>query len=295
MNRVCVGVDGSPASRHALWWAGDLAGRAGLALTAVRVIQPLANAREEEGLPARRQLEEWCASLPARCADREVAVAEGDAAESLLATATEKHADLLVVGSRGTGEVAGLHLGSVARHLGTSSTAPLAIVDPAAAVTTGRIVVSHEPGASNTATLAFAAELARRLAVPITAVYTFDPYTRQDQDIDGTRWHERAVADVHAWAASIEATGTPVRVYVDQDRDVDPEAAITYALHESPGAVAVVGTHSVADHRAGRRALEVVRHSHHAVILVPEPSEKEHVPGSQARSAVGPTAGDADR
>lgn len=40
MERILVGVDGSPAADDALGWSADIAGRAGLELVAVRVFVP---------------------------------------------------------------------------------------------------------------------------------------------------------------------------------------------------------------------------------------------------------------
>ena len=48
--------------------------------------------------------------------------------EVLLEAAEAEHADLLVVGNRGAGGLAGLHVGSVAHHLAHHTGRPLAIV-----------------------------------------------------------------------------------------------------------------------------------------------------------------------
>jgi uncharacterized protein len=126
--RVVVGVDGSPVSLEALRWADGEAQRRGLPLVAVYAGAPM-----EAGLlypapgmllpgwegerEAGRLLESWLAqALPAdRAAAVERVSACRPAAGLLLDTAGPE--DLLVVGRRGTGGVAGLRLGSVARRV----------------------------------------------------------------------------------------------------------------------------------------------------------------------------------
>lgn len=57
-------------------------------------------------------------------------IVEGHAAEALVEAS--RHADLLVVGSRGHGEFSGMLLGSVSQHVATHATSPVVIYrDPA--------------------------------------------------------------------------------------------------------------------------------------------------------------------
>jgi nucleotide-binding universal stress UspA family protein len=52
----------------------------------------------------------------------------GDAADGILAYADSQHADLIVVGSRGRGSVAGTLLGSVSRSVLSRASRPVLIV-----------------------------------------------------------------------------------------------------------------------------------------------------------------------
>jgi nucleotide-binding universal stress UspA family protein len=65
----------------------------------------------------------------------ERAIVEGPAAHVLVKEA--KDAELLVVGSRGHGDIAGLLLGSVSHHCAVHATCPVVIIrhDPAVAAT----------------------------------------------------------------------------------------------------------------------------------------------------------------
>jgi nucleotide-binding universal stress UspA family protein len=276
MQRILVGVDGSTASRRALHWAADLAARAALELDAIMVLGSLHDGVGTVGDPAlecARQLEEWCAGLPARCVHRVAVVADGDPASLLLEESAQRDAELLVVASRGAGEVGGLHVGTVVHRLAHRVAIPLAIVGPTAMVTTSRLVVGNHPRTGNPAALAFTAELAHRMAIPVTAVYTFDPHSGEDADVDVEEWHRRARAEVHAWSTPLEEAGADVECYVDRVRDVDPVAALEHVLLDYPGSVAVVGVRGSDGWGTGRVPLGLARHSHHAVILVPDTAD----------------------
>ena len=271
MQRIIVGIDGSTPSRRALHWAADVAGRATLELVGIMVldsIQDGVGTVVDPALECSRQLEDWCRALPARCTRRKTVVAAGNPAAILLEEAAQGDSVLLVVASRGVGEVAGLHTGTVVRHLAHRATIPLAIVGPTAMVTTSRFVVGHHPRTGNPAAFEFTAELARRMAVPVTAVCTFDSRSGGDVDQDIEEWYRRSRAEVHAWSAPIEEAGVHVDCAFDRTRD--PIIALEHVLVDNPGAVAVVGVCGHCAWDFSKVPLSLVRHSHHAVILVPD-------------------------
>lgn len=132
---IVVGVDGSPSSVEALRWAAhqaELTGGEVHALTSWRLpttygwIPSVAdfdwagNARQTLDRAIKEALDESAAQRV------RPEVAEGHAASVLLRAA--RNADLLVVGSRGHGEVAGMFLGSVAQHVVTHATCPVLVV-----------------------------------------------------------------------------------------------------------------------------------------------------------------------
>ncbi|WP_285760254.1 universal stress protein [Nocardiopsis ansamitocini] len=139
--RVVVGVDGSPASCKALEFALAEAVRGGRGLAVVHAwqvpaqVDPMAFAavstmgRET----VRTRNERYLSGLVAEARTREtesvrvrVRMAEKPPAEALLAAA--ERADLLVVGSRGRGGMAGLLLGSVSQSVLHGAVLPVAVV-----------------------------------------------------------------------------------------------------------------------------------------------------------------------
>ena len=127
--RIVVGVDGSPASRTALEWAGDEAVRHGselVVLTAwLPVPPPLAGTSSTLPTHGLTDAGETAKEL-LMAAVRDVLgedppvlvqpqVKEGSAAKLLIDFSEE--ADLLVVGSSGHGGFAGMLLGSVSQHV----------------------------------------------------------------------------------------------------------------------------------------------------------------------------------
>ena len=127
--RIVVGVDGSPASRTALEWAGDEAVRHGsdlLVLTAwLPVPPPLAgtpstlpthgvtNPRETAKEQLMETIRDVLGEDPPVLVQPQVK--EGSAAKLLIDFS--EGADLLVVGSSGHGGFAGMLLGSVSQHV----------------------------------------------------------------------------------------------------------------------------------------------------------------------------------
>jgi nucleotide-binding universal stress UspA family protein len=137
VNRIVVGVDGSPESLGAFRWALAEARLRGAELQAVYVwsipiipgrelgptyIPPVDDLRAE----AKQVLDAVVAAEPAEGVLVTPVVVEGNPADMLVEAGRE--ADLLVVGSRGHGGFAGLLLGSVSAQLAHHAACPLVIV-----------------------------------------------------------------------------------------------------------------------------------------------------------------------
>ncbi len=134
--RVVVGVDGSAAGDRALVFAVGIAEGRGVPLTALHCWtrhrpSDLAVAAVDVGTGVAtherllREAVDRC--VPASTTvelDRQVAGARPGAA----LVEASRHAALLVVGARGTGGVAGLHLGSVVRSVLHDACCPVAVV-----------------------------------------------------------------------------------------------------------------------------------------------------------------------
>jgi nucleotide-binding universal stress UspA family protein len=133
--RIVVGVDGSDTSAAALRWAADLASGIGATIEAVTTWHWPTGLGPAIAFPtdydpagdARGML----VSIVGTVAERYPAVTigtrvvEGHAAEALVEAS--RHADLLVVGSRGHGAFSGLLLGSVSQHCATHAVSPVLI------------------------------------------------------------------------------------------------------------------------------------------------------------------------
>jgi len=135
-HRTVVEVDGSPAALAALEWAAAQAESTGATVVAVATwswptgfgqavlipgdYDPAADA----GTLVRRAADEVRVRHPG--VDIVTTVVEGRAADVLVEAS--RGADLLAVGSRGHGEVAGLLLGSVSEHCATHAHSPVLVV-----------------------------------------------------------------------------------------------------------------------------------------------------------------------
>ncbi len=139
MNKIVVGVDGSPQAMEALRWAIAEAQLRGAALQVVHAWQfpapgigPFAGPYDGELIQAlRRDAEELVeralgeAGVPDGVRVEQTVV-EGAAAPTLVEAADD--ADLLVVGSRGHGGFSGLLLGSVSQQCAQHARCPVVIV-----------------------------------------------------------------------------------------------------------------------------------------------------------------------
>jgi nucleotide-binding universal stress UspA family protein len=143
---ILVAVDGSEHAQQALREAVDLANVADASLTAMTVapdvatwlfaggyggLVPPANTEElnEQSLRQYEQmLVEVIGSVENNGLQIEKVVQHGPPAEAILAHAHEGNYDLIVIGSRGRGELKSLLLGSVSHHVLQASEVPVLVV-----------------------------------------------------------------------------------------------------------------------------------------------------------------------
>jgi nucleotide-binding universal stress UspA family protein len=176
---LIVGVDGSAGARHAFHWAIEEARvrrsrlRAVHAWDPARPVSPIGSLIDPADVPGAEQsakelLEDaiddvlehsW---VPYR--EIEPHLERGYPPKILLSEAA--HADLLVVGTRGHGELAGLVLGSVSRHCVNRATRPIAVIPTAAPLPDASdVVVGVDGSKGSKAALRFAVgEAALRVA-----------------------------------------------------------------------------------------------------------------------------------
>lgn len=132
INKVAVGFDGSNDSRAALHWAASLAVATHASLKVVHAVGLL----EHAGLSGHATPHQDVALKTAIGAgmDRsavEWLVLDGDPCSALLRMNEAPYSvDLIVVGTRGSGEHSGSLLGSTSRELVEHSSIPVVIVPP---------------------------------------------------------------------------------------------------------------------------------------------------------------------
>jgi nucleotide-binding universal stress UspA family protein len=140
MQRIVVGVDGSPGSDAALGWAINEAGSAGAEIIAVHVVEPIsgpAPATTPSAIPLRHPASSNGRTIAAEaCYERlrtsgvayRVLAVRGHPATEILRAADFEHADLIVVGNGLHSTMTEIFLGSVAHELTHHARRPLVIV-----------------------------------------------------------------------------------------------------------------------------------------------------------------------
>lgn len=133
--RIIVGVDESETSRAALRAAADIARHYDGLLILVYAYGPLPrylgaelydNAAAKAIMHGEDLLAEVAGSVSGVAAETDLL--EGPPADALLRAAEVRQADLIVIGSRGLGEISGLALGSVGHKLIQRAPMPVLIV-----------------------------------------------------------------------------------------------------------------------------------------------------------------------
>ena len=144
MKRILVATDGSPAAAEAVGVGVELAAEHASELMFVHVV-PLVDVVPATGLAPiggafLHELSEHDRALLVEAADAAAehgifattVLLRGDTVDEIVAFADSHDADLIVVGSRGRGAIAGALLGSVSRGILSESKRPVLIVRAAA-------------------------------------------------------------------------------------------------------------------------------------------------------------------
>jgi len=286
---VMVGVDGSAAASDACSWAAWLAAKTDAHLITASAWLPHQAEGSPEAMAERRAAaesmldDEW--SRPARLVgvSPRPLLLDGTP-EVLLEAAEHEHADLLVVGSRGAGGLAGLHVGSVAHHLAHHTVRPLAIVPaPAAHDHPGTIVVGVDGSAGSAAAVRWCATTAAALSAEVIAVTAFEPFLEWVPDSDPRNWRRDLGRHMDEWIEPLLLASVQVqRVIV---RDIHPVAAIADTARGQAQLI-VVGTHGRGGFpgmRVGGVALQLVHHAALPVVLVPGPGHDASSAASTGR------------
>ena len=240
---IVVGVDGSPHARLALKWAADEARLRDLVLRVVCGAKP-----HSRSGPASFASDVFHQSAPWALVDEAVRlvatrhpgvivrgeVFQAPAAGALVEAA--EVAEMLVVGGRGSGGIAGLRLGSVSRFCAHHARCSLVVVhsepvDPTELAANRRIVVGIDGSSGSDGALNWALEEAERRDAEVTALFAWQyppvgafipaPVVGYETDanhvldaarVNAARWR----SDVHLDAESY--LGAPVPALIDASR-----------------------------------------------------------------------------
>lgn len=283
MERIVVGVDGSPRADRALAWAAREARVWDAALEvmhcyvvhavgAVVYVPDEANARERLAAIVERNRAElapvkW--SSDTRPVFRAPSTGLLDAAED---------ADLLVVGARGSGGFGDLLLGSTAHRVAAHASTPVAVVGDEATADDGRrpLVVGVDGSRAGVRALGWAVEEARRRAVDLTVVHAFQ--LPADADVLRAvsmqprtrllhRIQQEAEEVLHSTVRRVDHGSVAVALSVQRG----PAAAVLLA-RSGADRVLVVGTHgrgALGRAVMGSVSRQCVHHARGPVVVVP--------------------------
>jgi nucleotide-binding universal stress UspA family protein len=250
--RIVVGIDGSDASREALGWAVRWAEALGGEVVAVHAVGLLEHRQGLGSDAARRTLVEstWAAPLASTTCAHRVELKDGAALDVLLATATAERADLLVVGSRGTGDDPDRALGSTSLHVLQEAGLPVLVVPAAGPVAAAdapvlrRILVGVDRSAPALAALGLAADVAAALGGSLTVLEAIEyvPPFPLGAATAGTGTTEElgvARARLESAVSELRRRGLAVQVVV---RSGDPAPTLLEVADDIDADLVVLGT-----------------------------------------------------
>ncbi len=267
-SHILCAVDESLEARRACAVAADLSADLGLDTALLNVI-PEAGPDNSE-VPAHDKQEPGARRLLANAAEdndlEPVAceVAVGSPSQEIVRRAAEQQAELVVVGSRGRGEIRSALLGSVSASVAENAPCPVVVVPPkadadrAGAASGSTVVCGVEDADHDAPALTLAGELADRLHATLHAVHAYSeppiaagvPFTPgfapaavpPRSDLDG--WAEGMLDDAVSKAGVRgELSAIPG----------DPAEVLAQAAQERDARLIVVGSH-----RRGRIAAALI-------------------------------------
>ena len=215
MNHILIATDGSEGARAAALEGLAMARRthAHVTLVYVRPWPPAVRARlVNVQLDAARAAIDEAIEIGKRWGvDVETELRKGEAAEEIVGAASEREADLIVVGARGLGPVAETLLGSVSRSVLRKTDVPVLVAKSIRErAHTNRLLVATDGSDGGQAAVEEAIELGRELGAALTFVYVRpavlpvlgDPYYQKGLTEEFAR--ARAALDSATAAAATE-------------------------------------------------------------------------------------------
>jgi nucleotide-binding universal stress UspA family protein len=262
MKRILAGTDGSGPATDGLTWAANLAQALDAELVVATALAPgLPGIDDRDPAEQRNRVAhlldtQWC--TPARAARPELRtlVLEGDPRTALLDAATSEHADLLVLGSAGTGWFPALHLGHVTHAIAHHTNVPLVVVPrDGHSPVSGPVLVGIDGSPGSAAAIAWAGDLALSLDREVLAVHSRLWSSRPEQCAE--------------WTAPLRDAGVRTRVLIIEGW---PPNVITDVEATEHPALVVLGARGAGGFRhlrLGSVALQLLQRGHVPVAIVP--------------------------
>jgi nucleotide-binding universal stress UspA family protein len=251
--RIVVGYDGSTQATHALRWAAAEAARRGSRLTVLYVVDYgrfVGGGGNSGGVGWAAYLADDSAKLlvdrgveRARQAAPDVQVSGEAKVGRPIGALVEASgaADLMVVGTRGHGELVDVALGSVAATVAAHARCPVVIVRGGAAVMPDPahpVVVGVDGSPASLAALVYAAETAKNASAPLVVVCAWNDVARFAGWVSVDT---RVVIDRdHLLDAERGSAGEILQTAVDRVRTDYPEVDVTSELVEGAPAPALL-------------------------------------------------------
>ncbi len=268
---ILVGLDGSAHSAATLTFTADLADVFGADVVTVHCRE----SRHSETPTPVDELDvsapEWNRVFEERGVKNRMVVMENDPRHGLVDRVKSEEAELVVIGSRGSGGFRGLKLGGTADYVLHHADCPVAIVSgPGGPVLGGTSVLGVDGSDANRIAADWAIRAAGNANGRIEAVFVHDPMADSYPRPMVSNWHyhgqeatERMVKDL------ADSTDVEIRL-----RDIAGHVVTTLDAVASSfdAAYVVVGTrgHGSAGGRLlGRAATQLVHHAQRPVVVVP--------------------------
>jgi len=295
MMRVLLATDGSGDALAAATWLAQFPVPSGSRLRVVSVVSIppsaldlptvrdfIASLREE----ARRAAESARAQLATRFVESDTRVLEGDARETILREAVEWRADLIVLGARGLGTVAGFLLGSVSLGVARHARCSVLVIKPGSHAGPGILVgVDGSPHAASAAAFVAGLPLDPTTPVRLTAVVPSPtvPGTTPSfaQGLVRKAIHQIVTERTAALEQATAAAAAPLEGLVKKvERHVvvghPTSALLTEAARADVGLIVVGARGLGAPERwvLGSVSENILRHANRAVLIVKEPHDE---------------------
>lgn len=271
IERILVGVDGSAGASAATAWAASAALSLNAEVTVVAVADAQSTsggsledeqARIQAGLDA-----DWCGPLGSLDAASTV-VEHGDPREVLMRLSEQ--ADLVVVGSTGTGWFPAVHLGHVGHYLASHANMPTVVVPPQARPPAlDCLVVGIDGSPGSTAAIEFARSVMTRPEQMVVGANIHIPVARAGHRIDEGDWRSASMSECERWMEPLASNGLQHEIVIDEGHPAQALAGVARA--ERAGAV-VVGTKghgNIAGVNLGTVALRLLQMADGPVIVTP--------------------------